>query len=306
MKILITGASGFIGRNLVPRLACSGRELYLMDRSVRRPVPAHVRFMKADMTDSASMRRLSNMAPRLFDVCVNLAGHTDMAESVSNPVMDLVENAVSVMNLLSVFKFKRLIHISTGSVYDGQSGMASADKPIIPKIPYAISKYVSELYIKSFEKIRQNPSQYIILRLFNPYGPQEDPKRFIPRLVRLFGLQRKRRLVIRGSGTAMVDPMHIDDCVDAILKAVSAKTFNRVIDICRGNPMTLIELAGRIASIFGITPRVTCAGASEEEIRFYGDPGPQSRLLGFRPRVSLREGIERYADFLRLSRKAGE
>lgn len=298
MNVLVTGSAGFIGRNLVPKLTGRARQVYLIDRVAGAPVQGVRRAIRADLTDRKSLARAAAHLPRRIDACVFLAGQTDIRRSLIDPASDLQANALSVALLLSLVKVERFVYISTGSVYDGLRGMVSPARPVAPTIPYAVSKYAAELFVRSACLKTGNPRSYVILRLFNPYGPHDHPHRFIPRLVGTFGVRGEAAFSIAGSGRAIVDPLYVDDCTDAIVRAVRTKHACATVDICGGNPMTLIRAARSAAGACGVKPAITCAGASAEEIAFYADPRPQKTILGFSPKVTFEDGIRRYRAFL--------
>lgn len=300
MKVLITGASGFIGRNLLRKLAGQKMEISILGCHSPEALPPNAKHIRADLTDRKALEDISASADIKdgFDACVHLAGQTDVARSFGDPAEDLEENVLPLINLLSLFRISRFIYASTGSVYEGQTGMADQALAISPSIPYVISKYTGELYLKALHRKHRNPATYLILRIFNPYGPYEKSGRIIPRLVTQFAIKKDLGFTLQGSGNGIVDPMHVSDTCDAILAALESNVSGRAIDICSGKPMKLSQLTREIALTFGIEPVIDATGRSDEEITFYGDPKPQESILGFRPRVGLREGLLAYKEFL--------
>lgn len=296
MKLLVTGASGFIGTNFVGKAAAVGHDIVTFDLRTQHDMAGPMRHYTIDLTDPATFKRALS---EKFDACVHLAGQTLIRTSLEDPAMDLSANVSSVINLLLAFSFDRFIYISTGSVYEGRHGKVDPELPCSPAIPYAISKYTGELYVRSFAKLLNNPKKYLILRLFNPYGPHEHPARFISRVTRQFAIKRERELSINGSGKALMDPMYVDDCTSAIMKALESKTSGQALDICWARPMTVVEVAEKIAFACNIVPKITCSGKSAEEMDFSGDPVPQEKVLGFKPVIPLKDGVARYVEFIK-------
>ena len=298
MRLLITGASGFIGRNLLRKLAGLKMEVLILGRHSPEGLPPNAQYFKADLTDRKAMKSVATSVKDGFDACIHLAGQTDIARSFSDPAEDLKENVLPIINLLSVFKVSRFIYASTGSVYEGQSGMVDQKVAIAPSIPYAISKYTGEVYLKALHKKCHNPASYLILRIFNPYGPYEKSGKIIPRLVTQFAINKDPKFTLQGSGGGMVDPMYVGDTCDAIIAALSSDVGGKAIDICSGRPTKLSQLAREIAITFGIEPAIDVTGSSDEEMTFYGNPESQKAILGFSPRVRLRDGLLAYKEFL--------
>ena len=297
MKILITGTSGFIGKNLISRLRYTDVEIWQIGRNLSQSSPDD-KIINIDLADQAAMRAADDNVPLQFDACIHLAGQTDIAKSLDNPAGDINGNITSIINLLSILRFKKFIYISTGSVYEGQKGMVCHERSISPTIPYAISKYAGELYVRSFHKIQNNPESYTILRLFNPYGPFENSQRLLPRLIRQFGIDKCPDFNIKGTGKGLIDPMYVQDTVEALVKVLYSDVHNQEIDICSGEPVTIEKLVYTIASFFEIEPHVEFLGHSNEEITYYGNPSIQEKLVGFKPQISLRRGIDKYYKFL--------
>ncbi len=295
----MTGSGGFIGQNLLSALGGEGLDIYALDMKAPNNGGERTNWLEADLTDRDDMKAVIANTGNGFDACIHLAGQTDISRSIELPEEDMKINVVSVMNLLSFLRFKRFIYISTGSVYEGQSGKADQEKVLSPTMPYAVSKYTAELYIKSFAKVKKNPVSYMILRIFNPYGPGENRGRIMPRLITQFGINRDPAFKIIGSGRAMVDPMYVGDTVEAIKKALYSDRENLTIDICSGNPTDIIALTKTVALVFDIEPRIECAGRSKEEVTFFGDPEPARELLGFRPKITIRDGLKRYLKYLK-------
>ncbi|MFQ5977116.1 MAG: NAD-dependent epimerase/dehydratase family protein [Candidatus Heimdallarchaeota archaeon] len=299
MRILVTGALGFIGQNLTSRLLNIESEVWLLDLVRPKRNLLNINHISVNLANIEELEKARSKIGQHFDACIHLAGQTNVRNSLDFPIDDLKGNVLSTINLLSVFKFKRLIFVSTGSVYEGCVGKVRSDQVISPTIPYAISKFASELYIKSFHKYRNNPEHFLILRLFNPYGPHSNLNSIISKLIIRFGIEKIPSFAIQGTGKALIDPMYVLDTVEAIIRALYSNAHKKTIDICFGSPFSIFELAQFAAAAFDIEPQITLSGVTTEEIEFYGDPTPQKKLIGFKPKYSLKQGINHYYQFLK-------
>ncbi len=301
-RLLVTGALGFIGRNLISHLAESPYETWFIDRKPRLP-GLRENYIEMDITNPVHFEEALNIMPDEYDACIHLAAQTDIPYSVKYPDMDRKLNVQPIVDIMHYFRIKRFVYVSTGSVYQGQTGQAQCDIPLDPALPYAVSKYTAELALKEMQEKNNNPMEYVILRLFNPYGPFGVPKRFIHRVVKTFGIEKSNRFDISGSGKALVDPIYVDDVCASLIRSIDSKCENKIMDICSGNPVTLTEFVKTVASFFEIKPEIEYSGDSNEEITFYGSPDLARELLGFSPSVPLRDGIMKYRDFLLKSKE---
>ena len=223
MKVLVVGASGFIGRNLllgVPR----SWEVY---GTCRNPVDFsrflsafgldHVRPLQLDLRDEATVEKALASISRP-DACVFLASDTAVRALVSDPPLDVTNNILTVANFLKSYRGGKILFMSSGAVYMGLDGPVSPTARLRPTIPYAISKHASELYVQ-FAAERGWAEGYVILRFFGAYGPFEPPRKITTKLVQS-ALARAREFTIFGDGRNLIDVMHIDDAVESPLVAL--------------------------------------------------------------------------------------
>jgi len=305
MKIIIAGAGGFIGKNLLLSLAERHRVLAL-DRTpeaaafVRERELSGVDAVSCDLKDPSALARLARRWDGKADAAVYLAGNGDPAFSVENPGRDLADGPLALIRFLSHFRIGRLIYFSSGAVYDGLAGTVSPASRLDPRIPYAIAKLASEGYVKFFHE-QGSLREYVIVRFFGAYGPQEPPRKIYTKLVRAFALERVREFTIRGDGKNLIDAMFVSDTVDAVGKMLSAPAKNLTVDLCVGKPYTLRGLVEEAARTFGIKARIRCVGKVPEYIAFRPRPSAMKKLYGFSPRVPLSEGLKILRDHLAKS-----
>ena len=302
MRIIIAGAGGFIGKNLLLSLSEDHR-LLALDRTPEAAAFVRERGLKGvdavacDLKDPAALDRLSRRWDGAADAAVYLAGNGDPAFSVENPARDLADGPLALIRFLSHFRIGRLVYFSSGAVYDGLTGPVSPLSRLDPKLPYAIAKLASEGYVKFFQK-RGAVREYALVRFFGAYGPHEPPRKIYTRLVKAFALDRQREFVIRGDGKNLIDAMFVSDAVEAVKRILTASAKNVTVDLCVGKPGTIRELVEAAARTFGIRARIRCAGKGPEYIAFRPRPTAMKKLYGFSPRVKLAEGLKMLRDHL--------
>lgn len=264
MRVLLTGARGFIGRHLMDALP---KEWTLY-------TPPHDGMWGG--------------VPREFELGIHLAGQSDPADSVGRPGYDLDANAGFTIRLLHTLKFKRFIFMSSGAVYDGLARSVTPQADINPTLPYAISKLAAERYCEFFRRQGRIKSLTIV-RFFGAYGPGEPERKIYSRLVRQFGIDRKPEFTIRGDGANLIDAMYIDDAARALAAIAKRRPSETIIDLAAHDPRTITALVKRAGDVFNITPKIKYEGKSAEPIAFHSI----DRSFAFTPRVTLEDGLQR-------------
>jgi UDP-glucose 4-epimerase len=298
MNFLVTGAAGFLGSSLANRLVRESHEVRgLDDLSAGDParLSPDVLFTRGDVTDRPKLWTL------LQDVdCVyHLAAKVSVHESVSYPREYNIINVggtVSVMEAMRDAGVKRVVFISSGSVYGYKSQQPlSEDTPPNPSSPYAVSKLAAEHYVRTIGALWG--IETVSLRVFNAYGPGQQLPAAHPPVIPHFLRQTVRggTLVIHGHGEQTRDFVHVGDVVEAMVAAATAPTVDRlVINIGSGVETSIQDLTQLVVEVVGVHADWMYV---EDQ-----DPGP-SRMcadislartkLGYKPNVSLRDGLER-------------
>jgi len=310
MKVLIAGGSGFLGRNLILRAPSDWRITATYNTSRRFPafLKSHglssVVPVKCDLRRRADLRRMAAGHGERFDLCFFLMGNSDIGLSLREPLTDLEANIHTLLNLIGTVKVRRFIFMSSGTVYLGKAGAVSTATPTNPLVPYGVTKLASELYIRTYTEKSDRISEHVILRFFGAYGPMEPPRKIYTNLIKAVAFEGKKEYTLRGDGKNYIDAMYVEDAVEGLIKAALSDKANVTVDFCRGTPMTINELVAKTASILGAKNfKIKHEGGSAEYITFFASPVEMERLFGFKPRVSLEEGILRFRDYLLSSAK---
>ncbi len=303
MRLLLTGASGFIGRNLLRSLPRDWRVIAVYHKSadflqfLKQYVTAQVTPIKIDLTEHGAARDVRSICDD-FDACLFLLANSDPAFSVDRPAFDLRANTVSLVELLEYITVHKFVYFSSGAVYDGLQGAVSPKIAVSPRLPYAISKLTSERYLEHFAHTGRVKSLTIV-RFFGAYGPFEAERKIYGKLVRQFGIKRDPRFTLRGDGRNLIDAMYVDDAVRAILCLLNSREADGIIDLNSGQPLRLVELVREAGAVFNLEPEITFSGQVPEYIDFFSVDRSMTHRYGFRPQIALTDGLKLFVTYFR-------
>jgi len=301
VKLIVTGASGFIGRNVLLRAPRDWEIVALYNQTADLPsfVAAHrltnVIAARCDLLDGddvcAIVQRFGHA-----DAALYLAANGDPAASAARPLWDLQLNSVAVVTFLEHASIDRIVFMSSGAVYDGLRGDVTPATPVNPVLPYAIAKLASERYVTFFAERRRSLASYANIRFFGAYGPYEAPRKITTRWLRTV-VAGQREFTIRGNGQNLIDLMHVDDAVDALLRVVGDPSFSGTVDLAGGAPVTVDAVVTAMARALGVEMTVLHDGEVPEYIEFRSADTTLRDRFHFVPSVSFEDGIRRFAAF---------
>ncbi len=301
MRCLVTGGAGFIGTALANRLVLEGHDVRVLDDlSAGDPSGLHpqVAFTRGDVRDRPKLWTLLQKVDCVF----HLAARVAVPESVLYPreYNDVnVGGSVSLAEAIRDAGVKRVVFASSATVYGPQPRQPVPESAWPhPQAPYAVSKLAAEHYIFALGELYKITT--VALRIFNAYGPgQRVPPvhaPVVPHFVRC--LQSGASLVIHGDGRQTRDFVYIDDVVDMLIAASDATNVDgMVINVGSGEETSLDELVRTLSDITRLRPDVIHNPKLGGGLpRLVADLEVARRLLGYKPKVKLRDGLARLLD----------
>lgn len=307
MSVIITGASGSIGRAILKNMANRHKKVYAVyntspdfkDFLKVNGLNKKVQPLKCDLKNFGDIIKTFRKR-KYFDYCIFLAANVNVAKSIEDPTFDLDTNVIGLINFLHHVRIKRLIYMSSTSVYDGLKGNVGPNSNLRPVVPYGISKLVAEYYVRFFTQKLKSVSEYVIFRLSGAYGPYSPAKKIYNRIIKNFYFDKRNEITLFGDGKNLIDLLHVDEITRAVILALKSKKFNYTIDLCSGNIMILNELIKKGASIFGIRTlriRHTPFPGTEKYMTYRVAPRLAQKVLGFTNRITYEEGLINLARF---------
>ncbi len=311
MRVLVTGAAGFIGSRLATRLSAAGHDVVGLDDlsagSIEHLADAPAVDLRiGDVRDRALVERLSADREAVY----HLAAVRSVPRSLDEP--DLVEdvNVRGTLNVLLAARLSgaRVVFASSSSVYGHQERFPLREGATPrPHSPYAATKLAGEIYCQTWWRAFRVPT--IALRFFNVYGPGMDPRGPYALVVPVFieALLDGRRVVIHGDGRQARDFTHVDDVVDAMVLAATAPAAanGSVVNIGGGRtPTSISELLDIIARHVGVAAEASFEPArAGDMLRTEADVSLARALLGYEPSISLDDGIRGTVAWFRARRE---
>jgi nucleoside-diphosphate-sugar epimerase len=298
VKLILTGASGFIGRNVLLRAPREWDILALYQHStdleafVAHHRLSHVRPIKCDLLDEADVCAVAAAEGGGADAVLYLAANGDPTASADRPRWDLESNTVALVTFLEHCPVGHVVYASSGAVYDGLVGDVSPSTPVDPRLPYAISKLASERYVRFFAERRHAIGSFVNVRFFGAYGPYEPQRKITTRWMRAV-MAGQREFTLRGNGENLIDFMYVDDSVEGFLRLTAAAGFSGTVDFASGAPVSVNAVVHTMARVLGADVSIAHQGHTEEFIQFRTVDRTMRERFGFVPKTSFEEGVRR-------------
>ncbi len=313
-KVLITGGLGFIGSNLAMKLVKAGAKVTLLDAMIEghggnlfniEPIKDKVIVNYSDVRN----KNIMNYIVRDKDYIFHLAGQNDHILSLTNPFPDIDINIKGSAVLLEACKKHNrsatLIYTGTRGEYGPAVKLpVSEDAPINPKGIYELSNLTAQKLFKIYND--NHGVRSVTLRLTNIYGERAQMKHHRFGVANWFIREAidDETIKVFGDGSILRDFLYVDDTVDAIwMCALREKAYGEVLNVGHDKPSSFLELAKAIIKIAG-TGRWEFAPfsperAAQEPGDFYSDINKIIKLVGWKPKTSLEEGLKKTIDYYR-------
>lgn len=298
MRFLVTGGAGFLGSALANRLATNGHTVFVLDDLSNGNPSQLLPAISLTQGDIGNIPLLWSLL-RDVDCVYHLAARVSVAESVLHPQAYNEVNVGGTVSLMEAMRdtgVRRVVFTSSGAVYGRlpTQPVHESDTPN-PDSPYAVSKWAAEQYIHTIGQLWD--IETVALRIFNAYGPRQSLPVSHPPVIPRFLHQALTggSVVLYGDGQQTRDFIYVTDVVAALVMAATAKAVNRqVINIGSGVETSLMQLVTTIEQTAG--KRVNQLTNQQKEggvPRLVADIGRAQQLLGFRPLVTLEDGLQR-------------
>jgi len=297
--VLVTGGAGFIGSHLVDRLVELGARVTVLDNlSFGRGenVNPAANLLEHDVTDYSQVKK--DVGGK--ELVIHLAASATTKESSmgwKDPLYDYRVNALGTLHLLravaELADRPRIVFASTAAVYGIPERVpldeSHATRPISP---YGVSKLAGEKY--SYAYWHEHALDVVTVRIFNTYGPRQTRYVMFDLLTKLRACPE--RLEVLGDGEQVRDYCYVSDTVDGLLIAAQRGAAGSVLNLASGEPVVIRELVGRMLETAGLDGRTEVCYTGQtwrgDIPKLLGD-STKLRRLGFKPRVSLEEGLRR-------------
>lgn len=312
---VVTGAGGFIGSHLVERLLADGWQVRALVRYHSSPTwgwleglrgrgAAGLEVVRGDITDPAQVRELLVG----YEVVFHLAALISVAYSFKAPRTFFETNVMGTVNLAEAAReqeVKRFILMSSSEVYGSALQVPMRETHVFQaQSPYAASKIAAEKVIESY--VRAFDLSAVTIRAFNTFGPRQFARAIVPTII---AQALARETIVLGATYPIRDLTYVEDTVAGLVAAAEAgeSAAGRTVNLGRGGGISVGDLAELVCELLGRPCRLR---TDQERVRPDGSEVERlvsnnelaSELLGWRPHVSLREGLLRTIAWIRSNR----
>ena len=309
MKILVTGSSGFIGFHLIKQLLNAGHEVVGVDDHNDYYNPK-LKLKRLALLDSKNFifHQLNindiSIGNQNFDLAINLAAQAGVRvpkEKVYLYESSNIKGFESFCNFCKKTNINKIIYASSSSVYSdsNKEKFCEEDSLLKPASVYGKSKLLNETYAS--ELIRSYDVSMVGLRFFSVYGPFGRPDMAYYSFTQ--AIKEKRTLCLNNQGNMYRDMTYIDDIIQGILGAIDyilkpgSKNKNEIFNLGNDAPIKTTYLLHKIEKTIGKKALIQNFTTENENIKTHADITKAKNLLGYNPKVSFDEGIERFLDW---------
>jgi len=301
MKVLVTGASGFIGSHIIPRLTEKGYDVWALERYVTgRPAkPKKVKTVFADLREYFAMKNIVRQVQP--DFVIHLAAISPVSYSYEHPIEVLDTNLKGTVNLAEacmreVPHFKQFLYASTSETYGNGPDIKTESTPQNPNSPYAVSKLSAEKYLLYLNEGHNFPMT--LLRPFNTYGRKRDYHFVVEHAIMKMLTEKTCSM---GDLSPTRDFMYVDDHVGAYLACLdNPLAIGESFNFCTGMGVKIEELVHLIKRLTGFEGEIEWGTKPRRPLDIdvlIGSYEKAEAVLGWRPQYTLEEGLKKTISF---------
>lgn len=311
MNVLVTGGAGFIGSHVTDALLAAGHRVVVVDNlhtGHREQVPADARFYQADITDKAQMARI--FADEGIEAIAHQAALANVRESMTDPLAYAKVNVLGsllLLDLARVHNCRKFVFASTGGATYGEGDVPGEQRLPFherswpqPKDNYGANKLSFEYHLDLYYQNYGLP--YIALRYPNVYGPRQDSRGEAGVIAIFVGAMLEDKPTrITGDGSQRRDFTYVGDIARANRLALESDKVG-IYNVGSGVPTNIATIHAMLTEFTGYTRKAEYVPQPVGEVRAtYLDSSKAARDLGWRPEVSLDEGLQRTVAWMRGS-----
>jgi UDP-glucuronate 4-epimerase len=310
MKVLVTGAAGFIGSHVIARLLELNHTVLGLDRrtfgdSLEGDANLAVNWAKMESYAQANLTMVTHLSrlPKEWkpDAIIHLAAQAGVRPSVEDPSATYENNVLSTSNLLEWAEargVKRVVFASSSSVYGGLTGCYENQGADVQRSPYGASKRMGELALQTHALLHN--ASCVALRFFTVYGPRQRCdlaiRKFAERMLAGMSIE------MYGDGTTTRDYTYITDIVDGIVSALEYTERMKGCDIINlggGEPVSLKDMVRALENALGLKARIRYMEPQPGDVRDTAANNTVAKAtLGYEPKVKFKEGIKLFAEWI--------
>lgn len=317
MKILLTGAAGFIGMHTAKRLLARGDEVVGLDnlndyydvnlkknRLLKLTESKNFRFVKIDLTDETNIKKL--FEDEKFNAVVHLAAQAGVRYSLTHPQAYISSNVAGFCNILEAchcYPIEHLVYASSSSVYGGNTKLPFAEDDSVdhPVSLYAVTKKTNELMAHTYSHLYQLPTTG--LRFFTVYGPWGRPDMALSLFTQ--AILNGEPIRVYNYGRMRRDFTYVDDIVEGVLRVLdrppsTESTPYKIFNIGNNKPVELLDFIACLEEALGKRASKEFLPLQDGDVpETYADTQALNQWVGYVPTTEITQGIGKYVDWYR-------
>ena len=319
----ITGGAGFIGSTLSEKLLMGDNQVIIIDNFCEFYNPKIKENNIKDCVENENFKlykgdiRDRNLIKQIFDeneidVVVNLAAMAGVRPSIENPILYQDVNCMGLQNILEEMKkhnVKNGVFASSSSVYGNCKEVPFREDMVVDFAisPYAATKKANEVMAHVYHKLYDMNT--IMLRFFTVYGPKQRPDLAINKFTRL--MLEGKEIPMFGDGNTSRDYTFVDDIVNGIEKSCNYvfnnKNVYEILNLGNSSPISLKEMIKVIGNSLGVEPKIKQLPMQPGDVdRTYADITKAKNMIGYEPKVSFKDGIEKFVNWYKENKELYE
>jgi UDP-glucuronate 4-epimerase len=317
MKVIVTGAAGFIGSHLCERLLGGGWTVVGVDdfndfydpQIKRRNIKTclqnkRFRLVKVDIRDAVGINKIVSEGA---DIVVHLAARAGVRPSIAQPALYADVNINGTLTMLEAAKkngIKKFVFASSSSVYGNNKKVpfSEEDNVDFPISPYAATKKAGELICHTYHHLYE--ISVTCLRYFTVYGPRQRPDLAIHKFACL--IEQGKPIPVYGDGSMMRDFTYIDDIIDGTVAAINKCAGYNIYNLGESRPIKVNDLIEEIEKTLGKKAVIEYLPLQPGDVeRTYADVTKAGRDLGYSPNTAISDGLKWFAEWFRQEKPGG-